>query len=64
MTKKFIDLRQVVAASEGLTLTEIYARLDNAFRVVLGADVFDNLYGAYLSDDDDDEVGDAETPNF
>lgn len=79
MTKKFIDLRQVVAAFrvaaygveesavEGLTLSQIYNRLDDALRVVVGQKTFNALNVGLLAGDDetdDDEVADPETPKF
>lgn len=80
MTKKFIDLRQVVAAFrvaaygveesavEGLTLRQIYDRLDDALRVVVGQKTFNALNIGLLAGEtdetDDDEVDDPETPKF
>ena len=79
MTKKYIDLRQVVAAFrvaaygveesavEGLTLSQIYNRLDDALRVVVGQKTFNALNIDLLAGDDeadkdeDDEDGWAET---
>ena len=79
MTKKYIDLRQVVAAFrvaaygveecevEGLTLRQIYDRLDDALRVVVGQKTFNALNIGLLAGDDaetDNEVDDPETPKF
>ena len=77
MEKKYLERWQVAAAlkiaaqgvevcdADGLTLAEIYSRLDDAFRVVIGRKTFDEAYIAYIEDDgDDDETDDDETPKF
>jgi hypothetical protein len=76
MEKKYLERWQVAAAlkiaaqgvevsdADGLTLSETYSRLDDAFRVVIGRKTFDEAYIAYIEDDDDDEVDDPETPKF
>ena len=79
MTKKYVDLRQVVAAFrvaaygveesavEGLSLSQIYNRLDDALRVVVGQKTFNALNVGLLAGDDetnDDETDDPETPKF
>lgn len=85
MTRKYIGLRQVVAAlriaadgietggADELTLQEVYLRLDDALRVVIGRAAFNKVeeylqhYGLYSYYDDETtgETGDdPETPKF
>lgn len=75
MEKKYLERWQVAAAlkiaaqgvevsdADGLTLAETYSRLDDAFRVVIGRKSFEEVYIAFL-EEDDDEVDDPETPKF
>ena len=77
MTKKFIDLRQVVAALriaadgietddvDGLTLNAVYTRIDDALRVTMGRKNFDEVerYSQVYCLDCDDETDDDEVDN-
>ena len=75
MTKKFIDLRHVVAAFgvaaygleksdvDGLTLNAVYTRIDDALRVVIGRKNFKEIerYSqTYCLDCDDETTDDDE----
>ena len=79
MTRKFIERYYITTALriaadgiecadvDGLKLSEIHDRVDNAFRVVLGDDAFNSIYDAQFSDDDEttgETVDDHETPKF